>query len=130
MTWTIKTRGARGVMLAEYLCPAHGRFEATVDRDANGDPPEWSACIETRFEPEACREFCRLVISAPRIKQPMFVSANHGKNDEPPGPWAMDTELIADGKMTTAEWRKHREAMWRAHDADSDPDRPKKVYSR
>jgi hypothetical protein len=44
MTWKLKVRGAGGAMLAEYECPTHGRFDATVDRDGNGDPPSEVVC--------------------------------------------------------------------------------------
>lgn len=132
MTFVVKTRGARGPMLAEYLCPEHGRFEAVVERDdEDGDPPPWKWChFHDAPEPDTCFEECELVISAPRIGQPMFVSAHRGKNDEKPHPMVLSTEALADGKVTYSEFKKQREAMWRAHDADNDPDRPKKVYSR
>lgn len=44
MSFTIKVRGGRGPMCAEYRCEEHGVFEATVDRDANGDPLATAPC--------------------------------------------------------------------------------------
>lgn len=46
MTWTIKPRPhvAGSPILAEYECPVHGRFERTVERDVDGNPPIESEC--------------------------------------------------------------------------------------
>lgn len=32
------------LIVAEYECPEHGRFEITVERGANGDAPNTAAC--------------------------------------------------------------------------------------
>lgn len=44
MTFRIKVRGARGPIVAEYLCPVHGRFEATIDRTPEGNAPDLAPC--------------------------------------------------------------------------------------
>ncbi len=45
MTFQIKLRGsADRPIAAEYLCPVHGRFVLTVERDQHGDPPGEAAC--------------------------------------------------------------------------------------
>lgn len=44
MSYTIKTRGRGGFVAVEYLCPEHGRFDETVERDENGDPPATHPC--------------------------------------------------------------------------------------
>jgi hypothetical protein len=44
MTFTVKVRGGAGLLVAEYLCPVHGRFEQLVERDANGEPPSVVSC--------------------------------------------------------------------------------------
>lgn len=117
MAWTIKTRGARGPMLAEYLCPEHGRHDELVDRDANGDPPEFKLCTVATGD-EECGWSCEFVMSTPRIKHPAFISTHRGKSDEKPFPEAMDTEPLADGKVTLQEWKKQRAEMWARSDYD------------
>lgn len=45
MTWTIKVRTSPGaLMTADYECPVHGRFEALVSRDGEGNPPIEAPC--------------------------------------------------------------------------------------
>ena len=46
MSYTIKLRGARSMVLADYECPVHGMFEVLVERDEQGDPPASTACLE------------------------------------------------------------------------------------
>lgn len=125
MTWTIKTRGdCAGPILSEYRCPEHGVFEAVVPRDEHDDPPDRMPC------PFSCPHDAAWTPSSPRIKHPAFLSAHRGKNDDKPHPFVLDTEPLADGRETYAEFQKRRAAMWAAHDADNDPDRPRKVFSR
>lgn len=120
MTWLIKVRGDIGApILADYRCPAHGVFEEIVERPA----PDYLACPE-------CNDVSPWTPSSPLIKSPTFISTHRGKSDEKPHPMALDTEPLADGKVTMAEFRKQREAAWRAHDADADEYRPRKVYSK
>lgn len=44
MTWTLKHKRSDRPMIAEYLCPVHGRFALTVERNENGDPPDEARC--------------------------------------------------------------------------------------
>lgn len=107
-------------LLAEYMCPVHGRFDAIVDRDANGDPPKSVACpmvddlLDLDREPVACGLEAEHVISAisGHVKRG---EVTRGRNDEKPTPLALDTEALADG-MPLKEWKARRQAMWRAHD--------------
>jgi hypothetical protein len=115
MAFVVKIRGARGVMLAEYDCPEHGRHEELVQRDESGDPPEFANCTLLSRGVE-CDWSSELVLSAATIHRPAFVSANRGKNDPKPFPEAMDTEPLADGKVTLQEWKKQRAEMWHASD--------------
>lgn len=46
MTFIIKTRGAGGLIVADYRCPEHGVFEATVERTESGDAPDEQPCPE------------------------------------------------------------------------------------
>lgn len=107
MTFVIKHKPLPGSpMMAEYecLCPDHedcGRFELLVQRDEKGDPPEVVSC-------EVCSGAAELVISAPSIKfwsrdpVPIGYASKHDEKD----PRALDTEPLATGKMTKAEWTK------------------------
>lgn len=78
-----------------------GRFEALVVRDAAGDPPPSIECPE-------CGEIAERVISAPAIRywsRPPVPIGYASKSDEK-DPRALDTEPLATGKMTRAEWKK------------------------
>lgn len=119
MPWVIKTRGASNApIVSDYLCGDCGYFEAIVERPA----PDLMPCPD-------CGKAAEWTISAVRIKHPTFISCHRGKSDPAPYAEALDTEALADGKITYNEFRKKRRAMWEASDADADPDRPKKVYS-
>lgn len=128
MSFTIKIRTSPGApMTAEYRCPVHGLFEATVQRDAAGDPPATQRC------PAPCRvsglshggtgpdhghdTLCRLsspwCISAPGVHTQFVISAYQGKPDPKPRPETMDTRLIAEGRKN--QFRKERQAV---RDAD------------
>lgn len=117
MTFTIKTRGAGGPMIAEYICESHGRIERTVDREANGDPPERVQCgeyldtggvIEARYGiVPYCDRWCELAISAvaPKVLSvPVTATVRGGDMKERP-PGMLDTRPLADG-MPMSEWRK------------------------
>lgn len=108
MTWTIKTRGdGTAPILGEWTCPEHGTFEAIVPR----------AELDAQPCPQ-CGARSPWTISAPTIHQRAFVSCHRGKSDEKPFPTAMDTEPLADGKVTLNEWKKQRAEMWNAHEYD------------
>lgn len=63
MTWTFKHTRSDRPMVAEYLCPVHGRFELTVDRDANGDPPGEMPCPH-RDRPTVCQCGASMIAAA------------------------------------------------------------------
>ena len=94
MSFTIRTRGARGRMIAEYECPECGRFEMLVMRDENGDPPNTENC-------PPCSYRSPLVISAP-LGKVKLVEAHRGKSDAHL-PHQLDTRPLADG-MPYNEW--------------------------
>lgn len=120
MTWSVKTRGASSApIVSDYRCPEHGLFEAVTERPA----PDWIECT-------VCDAESPWTVSAVRLRFPAFVSVSRGKSDEKPHPYVLDTEPLADGRVTLDEFRKQREKLWRAADADADPDRPRKAYSR
>lgn len=117
MTFVIKHKPQPGApMVAEYVCPEHGRFEALVQRDENGDPPSDVNCgaIEEGEDDDGieyvdqCLVRAELVVSAPKVKfwsrDP--VPIGYASKSDEKDPRALDTEPLATGKMTKAEWRK------------------------
>lgn len=122
MTWTLKVRSNPGsTITADYECPAHGRFQLTIERDENGDPPEWVHCTwrNTNYEdvlpPPAihCYLACQHVMSAPGavgVKQGEMVRGRSG--ERPSEKHVMDTSLLADG-MPLDEWKARRAAVHR-----------------
>jgi hypothetical protein len=103
VTFTVKIRTQPGApMIAEYECPFCGRFEALVTRDANGDPPAEVECDDL------CGEFAPLCISAPAIANltRAVVPIGYASKSDEKDPRALDTEPLATGKMTRAEWNK------------------------
>lgn len=122
MAFTVKTRGAGGMMVAEYLCPVHGRFEELVERDGNGDAPPTRVCMETTGRTERFHHFCgqisQFAISAPRPKVlsvPVYAAQRGGDMKERP-PGMLDTRPLAEG-MPLAEWKKvqQKHAQERRH---------------
>lgn len=106
MTWTIKHTPRGGPMLADYECPVHGRFEALVDRDDQGNPPSHTGCEhEIALDDDegydqiyACDERSPWRISAPAVHTQFVVSATQGKPAPKPHADAMDTRLLAEGQ--------------------------------
>lgn len=101
MTWTIKIRGTTDrPIAAEYLCPVHGRFAVTVDRDANGDAPSLEAC------PEDCGAASPYAVSAPRVGV-RRVEAVKGGWEKPARKTFLDTRNLGEGQDID-EWREDR----------------------
>jgi hypothetical protein len=143
MTFIIKHKPLPGSpMMAEYVCPVHGRFEMLVERDEHGDPPPSASCpgwlpgpdelevhirLPAELLPDApdeleddeledqppCAELAELVISAPSIKywsrDP--VPIGYASKSDEKDPRALDTEPLATGKMTKAEWLKYQRGI-------------------
>jgi hypothetical protein len=118
MAFTIKHRPASGApMMAEYLCPEHGRFEQLVARDEKGDPPATHVCAQSLFVDSAtdccedhagtCPEVCPLVIGASKGKADSMparaVTRGGDMKERPPG--MLDTRPLAEG-MPMSEWKK------------------------
>jgi hypothetical protein len=119
MTFVIKTRGVGGLVVAEYECPAHGRFEATVQRDANGDAPEHARCTFVDANGGTCDRRAEWRISAPaqRVWSVPAYAANRGGDMKERPPGMLDTRPLAEG-MPYSEWRKKQDAAQRARRHD------------
>lgn len=114
MTFTIKIRGGTGLVLAEYLCPEHGRFELLVERDAKGDPPDSAPCQERVgvggiAYPSRCCASSPWTISAPAVHTQFVITASKGKNASKPHPKAMDTRMLAEGRKN--DYRRQRKKI-------------------
>lgn len=118
MTFTIRIRGAGGLVVADYRCPVHGVFEATVQRDENGDPPSHQSCPEDAYADkvgEACDEWkcgraSAWTPSAPRPlvdSKPCFAAVRGGdiRDNEKRPPNQLDTRKLADGRQTYTQWK-------------------------
>lgn len=92
------------MILAEYECTDHGRFEVIEDHEAQ----------DTRPCPE-CGNASAWCFPAPSIK-PNYASVTQGKRERPAG--FLSTEAIADG-MSTSEYKaklgERRKERIRAH---------------
>lgn len=121
MSFTIKVRSAGGPMLAEYMCPEHGRFELVVPRGENGDPPGTHPCVFAigadgsrdgdlvTWTEVPCGMTADHVISAPAVHTQFVVSATQGKSAPKPHRDAMDTRLIAEGRKN--EYKRQRKEV-------------------
>lgn len=119
MTFTIKIRGAGGPMLAEYECPEHGVFEATVQRTDAGDPPDEQPCPVltdpgSDIDDMPCCRPSPWIMSAPKMAvlsaKTTAVVRGGDMTDRPP--WMLDTRPLAEG-MSYAEWSKKQDALQR-----------------
>jgi len=118
-TWAIKVRTSPGApMTAQFECPYHGRFEATVQRDAAGDPPASFPCPGAwadEHDEVQCGEPAEWRISAPGVHTQFVVSATQGKPAPKPHPYSMDHRKLAEGRRNDykAERKKIREELRR-----------------
>ena len=119
-------------LMAEYICPIHGRFDALVERDANGEAPDVVECRETVMVdaasitdlympgtaemPFPCGEPSHWAISAPlgRVK---IGEVSQGKVAKAERHTWLDTEQLAD-RGAWKEWKKKRTEMWHSHYQD------------
>lgn len=115
MTWTVKIRSSPGALMAsDYECPVHGRFTATVTRDANGDPPAEAPCPlvggARRINPAAvCQWPSPWRISMPAVHTQFVISASQGKSAPKPHREALDTRPLSEGRKK--EWRQARKKL-------------------
>lgn len=94
------------LIVAEYVCPVHGRFEETLERDTNGDAPDSIPCGAVDGE-AICPLEAPWTISAPKTKvwsvTPTAAVRGGDMKDRPPG--MLDTRPLAEG-MPMSEWKK------------------------
>jgi hypothetical protein len=90
------------MILADFTCPHHGRFEALAESDADSAPCPCGA--SSPWSP-----------TAPAVHTAFVVSASRGKSDPAPSKLATDTRPLMEGQRYS-EWRKERKKVWREHD--------------
>ena len=115
MTFVVKHRGAPATpfTFADYECPAHGRFEREVERDANGDPPATVECghpRDTIWGRVYCTNIAEYCISAPLVRV-RKVEAVRGKWERPERPTFTDTRNLGEGQ-SLADWKADRAKVW------------------
>jgi len=116
VTYKVTLRGSPGrTIAAEFECPAHGRFEADVERDANGEAPDCIRCpiVDDAAVPgreNACDEIAEYRISSPlcRVRR---IEAIKGKSEKPERETWTDTRNIAEGQPLY-DWHEDRAAVW------------------
>lgn len=131
MTFTIKHTRSDRPMVAEYLCPVHGRFALEVQRDENGDPPNEMLCdyeLVTREEKIAnlarrmqqgipgptrglCDELSPFVISKTGTARVRRVEAVRGGYQKPERETWTDTTNLGEGQDLD-DWIADRDKVW------------------
>lgn len=123
MTFVIKHTRSEQPIVAEYLCPVHGRFSLTVDRDANGDAPGEMLCpapnesVWTPVPVRGCSFWSPYVISAPRVGV-RRVEVVRGGYQKPERPTWTDTTNLGEGQDLD-DWHDERDKVWERDREDS-----------
>lgn len=116
MPWILKHTRSDRPMIAEYLCPVHGRFALEVARDENGDPPDEMPCD---FEIESCgNDPCgrpsSFAISKPGYAKVKAVEAVRGGYQKAERPTWTDTTNLGEGQDLD-DWWDDRDKVWERH---------------
>lgn len=116
MTFITKVRGAGGLIVAEYRCPLHGVFEATVQRNESGDAPDWQCCEALDEWEEVCNEPSPWTISAPkqRVVSVTPTAAIRGGDMKDRPAHMLDTRPLAEG-MPLSQWKAKQREITRAN---------------
>lgn len=133
MTWILKSTRSDRPVVAEYLCPVHGRFALEVARLDNGDPPAEATCpalglghplYRPRPEDSAgdlrraqrrgewrCGAASPFAISAPGAVRVKNFEVVRGKWERPERPTYFDTRKLGEGQPLE-EFRADRRRIW------------------
>lgn len=95
-------------MVAEYDCPAHGRFPLEVARDASGDPPASVTCPR-----DLCGCESSWCVSATRGTRVRRVEVERGGYQRPERPTWTDTTNLGEGQ-DLEDWQADRDKVWEA----------------
>lgn len=119
MTFVRKFSGDRTApIVAVYTCPEHGEFDATVERDENGEAPDVEPCPFPVYQPgDCCEDHCALCYKpatwtpSPVASRVRRVEAVKGTWEKPERPTYLDTRELGEG-MDDDEFRAKRAAVW------------------
>lgn len=106
------------LIIAEYICPEHGRFEALVEREPNGDAPDVAPCPghlrrysdDEIVDSEPCALVAPYTISAPFGKVKAWEVVRGGWQ-KPERKTFLDTRKLGEGQ-SMEEFRADRKAVW------------------
>ncbi len=97
------------MILADFTCPRHGRFELLVDADDDwASCPERMDCCDEHID--FCGEFSPWSPSPVRGRV-RIGEVERGKVDKPDSPMMLDTRELGEG-MPMEEWRAKRDRMY------------------
>jgi hypothetical protein len=117
MTWTVKHRGDTSrPTTAVYTCPEHGEFDATVERDENGEAPDVIGCRELEYGVGGdmdCGECGRpsTWTPTPIACSVRRVEVVRGKYEKPERKTFLDTRKLGEGQ-DIEEFRAERAKVW------------------
>ncbi len=111
------------MILADFTCPYHGRFEALADRDAESMPCPMPTIVHRHANdgsPVICGEPNCFPVPCPEVS-PWSPSPVHGRvrigevergaNEQPASPMYLSTQDLGNG-MPYSEWRAKRDRMY------------------
>lgn len=105
MSWLRKFRGDNTAPIAaDYECPAHGRFEATLPRVA-GEAPDTTPC-------PVCGAPATWCVPSPRGRVKPGEVVQGKVMEYPPESVCLDTRPLADG-MPYSEWKAKQDKITR-----------------
>lgn len=116
MTFVRKFSGDRTApIVAVYSCPEHGEFDATVDRDANGEAPDTVVCcaglVLLAGNSHICCELLATWTPSPVAARVRRFEVVRGKWEKPSRPTYLDTRELGEG-MEMEEFQEKRKAIW------------------
>lgn len=111
MTFTIKHTRSDRPMVAEYMCPEHGKFSAEVQRDADGNPPDEVICGS--YTSIFCGRKAEYRISRTGTAKVRGVEVVRGGYQKPERPTWTDTTNLGEGQDLD-DWIADRDKVWEA----------------
>jgi hypothetical protein len=125
MTFVVKHRGdSTKPIVATYMCPEHGEFDAEVERDENGEAPDAIECGEEiavgmtthPLSGEPVIEYRQCMRRATWTPSPIAcrvrrVEVTRGKWEKPERKTYLDTRKLGEGQ-SAEEFQAERRKMW------------------
>jgi hypothetical protein len=118
VTYVTKFRSATGTITAVYTCPDHGEFDATMQREANGDAPDVAPCpfelLDDYFcgdPPALCGKPATWTPSAAIGCRVRRVEVVRGGWEKPERKTYLDTRKLGEGQ-DVGEFQAERKKAW------------------